>query len=172
MLTALSDGYALNVGDEIYVNHVLQDDGISFKRFPEGKMVKAMNVYATPDGRVYVTHELGHTPIDMVRRSAEYTHVDDFVYYQYCSNEYARFFFLLNRLPAALKMDFQPFIAQYKLFARCGDVWYRVTGASRMGDVWLSLDFDRTHGYDKRVLLEYIQEWSQCDPVTGAGSVP
>ena len=71
----------------------------------------------------------------------------------------------------ALKMDFDEYIKPYKLFARCGDVWYRVTGASRLGDIWLSLDFDRTHGYDRRVLLDSIQEWSQCDPVTGAGSV-
>lgn len=169
MLTALSDGYALNVGDEIYINHILVDGDL--KSLSEGKTVKTVHAYTTPDGRVYVTHELGHTPIDMVRRSAECAHVDDFVYHKYCKNEYARFFFLLNRLPAALKMDFDEYIKPYKLFARCDDIWYRVTGASRMGDIWLSLDFDRTHGYDRRVLLDSIQEWSQCDPVTGAGSV-
>lgn len=169
MLTALSDGYALNAGDDIYVNHALQDGDV-IKSMPEGQKVKALSIHVIED-RVFVVHDLGLTPVDMVRRNAHYDHVDDFVYYKYCKNEYARFFFLLNRLPAALKMDFDEYIKPYKLFARCGDVWYRVTGASRLGDIWLSLDFDRTHGYDRRVLLDSIQEWSQCDPVTGAGSV-
>ena len=37
---------------------------------------------------------------------------------------------------------------------------YRCTGCSRMGDVWLTADFTREHGYDHRVNVDTILDWS------------
>lgn len=36
---------------------------------------------------------------------------------------------------------------------------YRCIGASRMGDVWLTRDMNRTHGYDKRVMRSECSLW-------------
>lgn len=87
-------------------------------------------------------------------------HVDDFVE-DYGSNQrYARWFFLLARLPAALRADFAEFISRYPLFCTWQGQRYRVTGASRMGDVWLSKIHSRDSGYDERVDLGECSDWS------------
>lgn len=92
-------------------------------------------------------------------------HVDNFVAAasglgSECRNDYARFFFLLARLPAVMQFAFGPWISQFKLFCTFQGQRYRVTGASRLGDVWLALDFGRSIGYDKRVDVEQCSNWS------------
>ena len=73
---------------------------------------------------------------------------------------YAQWFFLLHRLPAVMQSSFSEWIGQYKLYCIYEGVKYRVTGASRMGDVWLAKDFSREMGYDLRVDLDDCSEWS------------
>lgn len=90
-------------------------------------------------------------------------HVDDFIDQAFGHENYARFFFLLHRLPAALKADFDEWIRPHKLFCTWKDQRWRVTGASRLGDVWLASDFNREIGYDKRVDLKECSEWG-ADP--------
>lgn len=89
-------------------------------------------------------------------------HVDDFVSFPPNdeAGRYAAFCFLLFRLPAVMKMAFQKWIDQYKLFCTYDGKRYRVTGASRLGDVWLTEDFERDIGYDLRVNLEDCTEWA------------
>lgn len=41
-----------------------------------------------------------------------------------------------------------------------GERW-RVLGASRMGDVWLTKHFDRVNGYDIRADVDDCSEWSK-----------
>ena len=48
--------------------------------------------------------------------------------------------------------------SQPKLFATYDGVRYRVTMASRHGDVGLSLDHDRDYGYIKRVPVDALTE--------------
>ena len=36
----------------------------------------------------------------------------------------------------------------------------RCTGASRLGDVWLTSDFNQEMGYEKRVDVEECSNWS------------
>jgi hypothetical protein len=86
-------------------------------------------------------------------------HVDEFIDNEYNRHNYARFFFLLHRLSAALYYDFEEWIKQYKLFCTYKEKRYRVTGASRLGDVWLRENFDSDHGYDLRVDLEECSNW-------------
>ena len=36
----------------------------------------------------------------------------------------------------------------------------RCTGASRLGDIWLTYDLNRSSGYDKRVCVTECSDWS------------
>lgn len=90
------------------------------------------------------------------------THVDDFIdqLEPSSANElYARWFFLLFRFPAMTKAQFRTFLEPYKLFCEYGGRRYRVTGCSRMGDVWLSADFKRDCGYELRVDVADCSAW-------------
>lgn len=77
-------------------------------------------------------------------------HVDDFVAFPPEDEEgrYAAFCLMLFRLPAVMSLAFIPWTAQFKLFCTHGGNRYRITGASRMGDIWLASDFSKEHGYD------------------------
>lgn len=86
-------------------------------------------------------------------------HVDDFVD-RHGWHPYARWFFFLARLPAHMRCDFAKWIDPFKLFCTWRGVRYRVTGASRMGDVWLAADHERDCGYDERVALDECTDWS------------
>ena len=89
-------------------------------------------------------------------------HVDDFIDDVCVAKEerYAQFFFFLHRLPAWQQAHYAPWISQYKLFCTWKGRRWRVTGASRMGDIWLADNFKRDVGYDHRVDLEECSEWS------------
>lgn len=54
-----------------------------------------------------------------------------------CKSAYAKFFFLLHRLPAHLKEEFAPFTEQYKLYCDYRGKASEVIGCSRMGDIML-----------------------------------
>lgn len=51
-------------------------------------------------------------------------------------------------------------LAEHPLFCTYKDgKRYRCIGASRLGDVWLTSDFSRTHGYDMRIDVADCSEW-------------
>ena len=87
-------------------------------------------------------------------------HVDEFIDGNFREDRYARWVLNHFRLPAVLKMDFDEFMADKKLFCVYNNEKYRVTGASRLGDIWLARDFNRTRGYDLRVDLAECSVWS------------
>lgn len=68
---------------------------------------------------------------------------------------------MLFRLPAILQIDFNEFIGKYKLFCSHNGIRYRVIGASRLGDVWLTRDFTKTVGYEKRVNVMECSNWAE-----------
>lgn len=86
------------------------------------------------------------------------THVDDFVD-DYESDPYARWMLLLFRLPAIHKPLVDKFV-NTKLFCTYGAKRYRVTGASRLGDVFLIADFKINYGYDLRVDVDDCSNWN------------
>jgi len=86
-------------------------------------------------------------------------HVDDFIR-AYDKDKYARWFLMLQRLPALMKSHFHEWIKEYKLFCTYEGKRYRCTGSSRLGDVWLTSDFNRDTGYELRVNVEDCTEWS------------
>ena len=87
-------------------------------------------------------------------------HIDDFIDGGFNKNKYARWVFNHFRLPAALQMDFAEFMEGHKLFCTWHGARYRVTGASRMGDVWLAVSHSRFQGYDHRVDVADCSAWS------------
>lgn len=74
---------------------------------------------------------------------------------------YARWFFMLHRLPAIELNAFDKWISQYELYCTWNGKRWRVTGASRMGDVWLHKDLKKTNGYTERVDVAECSEWSE-----------
>jgi len=73
---------------------------------------------------------------------------------------YAKFVLDNKRWPAWKKMFYEKWMAQFKLFCTFEGERYRVTGASRLGDVWLTKDFDQHTGYQKRVDVDSCSAWS------------
>ena len=101
---------------------------------------------------------------DKSQKTEEHVHVDDFtlkVYHKTPGDQYAAWFFFLKRLAACYEIMWDQYIKQYKLFCTYNGERYRVTGASRMGDVWLSADFNREVGYELRVYLDECTNWSE-----------
>jgi hypothetical protein len=88
-------------------------------------------------------------------------HVDEFIDTTLGEHCYARFVLNYFRMPAALQADFHPFMHEHKLFCTYRGKRYRCTGASRMGDVWLSEDFNRECGYELRVDVAECSEWGK-----------
>jgi hypothetical protein len=85
-------------------------------------------------------------------------HIDDFIDDR-TSDVYAAWVLNHFRLPADLKSRFDQFMARHELFATYRGQRYRVTGASRLGDVWLVADFKRDTGYDLRVDVATCGAW-------------
>lgn len=85
-------------------------------------------------------------------------HVDQFID-DHRNDDYARWVLLHFRLPADLQLLFRKYMPDARLFCTWQGRRYRVTGASRMGDVWLIGDFSST-GYDHRVDIAECSEWS------------
>ena len=94
----------------------------------------------------------------------EMTHIDDWIDSPRCADDgerYAKFVFWYFRYPAWAKMAFSPWMKDHKLFCTYEGERYRVTGAIRMGDVWLAKDFDREAGYDLRVDVAKCSAWAE-----------
>lgn len=111
--------------------------------------------------KLTITKELGkREELNPTEAIGKITHVDDFIDTSFSGHRYARWFFFLHRLAAVYAIDWEEFISQYLLFCTYQGTRWRVTGASRFGDIWLAKDFNRTMGYDKRVNLAECSEWS------------
>ncbi len=51
-------------------------------------------------------------------------------------------------------------VAGLNVFCEYKGIKYKITGASRLGDVWLAEDFNRDAGYDKRVMIDDCSKFS------------
>lgn len=85
-------------------------------------------------------------------------HVDDFID-DPTKDPYAQWIFTHFRLPAWQKLAFEPFMKDHKLFCTWKGERFRVTGASTLGDVWLVRDYNKDHGYDRRVMVNDCTDW-------------
>lgn len=87
-------------------------------------------------------------------------HVDDFID-AHDSDPYAALVLNYFRLPAIDRVRYAPWMKRFALFCTYQGNRYRVTGASRLGDVWLAKDREREAGYDLRVNVDDCSEWSR-----------
>lgn len=76
------------------------------------------------------------------------------------SESYARFVLDYKRLPAWKQFAYEKWMKQFRLFCTYNRKRYRCTGASWLGDVWLTEDFNQGSGYELRVNVEDCSEWS------------
>lgn len=113
-----------------------------------------------------------NTKVDRMQKVLDETpdealHVDDFIDNRFHMEEqrgeytdYARWMFNHWRLPADMRGDFDEFMSEHKLFCVYEGEKHRVTGCSRLGDVWLTLNFEQDCGYQKRVNVEDCRDWT------------
>lgn len=73
---------------------------------------------------------------------------------------YARWFLFNKRLAAVYQNDWKPWIERDKLFCTYEGKRYRVTGCSRLGDIWLQPNHELDRGYEKRVYVTDVSDWS------------
>lgn len=93
---------------------------------------------------------------------AEPRHVDDFID-DPSSHSYASFVLNWLRAPADHQARFAPFMSRFRLYCTHGGKRYRVTMASRLGDIGLSSDPNRNAGYELRVMPDECSNW-RCEP--------
>jgi len=86
------------------------------------------------------------------------THIDDWVYNHH-NPSYPRWMFLHFRLPSVMKPLAREFIPS-KLFCRYKEKTYRVTGAGRMGEVWLTEDYEEDTKYEQTADVDECSDWS------------
>jgi len=86
-------------------------------------------------------------------------HVDDFID-DYRSDSYAAFVLNWFRAPATHHSRFSPWMKQHQLYGTYRSKRYRVTGASRLGDVFLNPNFESDAGYKYRVSVDEVSNWS------------
>lgn len=94
-------------------------------------------------------------------------HVDDFIDNAVCkvvkgddSVMYAAWVLNNFRFPAYLSMMFAKITQRFHLFCLYKDKWYRVTGASRLGDIYLTEDMNKDCGYELRIDVDDVTSWS------------
>ena len=72
---------------------------------------------------------------------------------------YARFVLEFYRLPAWKQNLYQQFMNGNELYCTYNNVRYKVTGASRFGDVYLNSNLDAISGYTLRVAVSNCGYW-------------
>ncbi len=114
-----------------------------------------------------VTKETQEALMSAVSKALEtQPHVDDWLdtpTYPWKDDDninYAKFVLEFARMPAFKQQAYKQWIQQFELYCTYQNKRYRVTGASRLGDVWLQADFTRDHGYNLRVSLKDCNKWS------------
>jgi len=75
-------------------------------------------------------------------------------------SDYASWVLNMLRFPARLQNRFSVFMEQCPLYCNYGSKRYRITMASRFGDVGLNSDLDIDFGYDKRVKISDCRDLS------------
>jgi len=162
-LTSL-DGYAVFSGDVVFLSS-------------KEEFIQVIAIGIEKDGRVkFITDDESVRPYiqeclhkDLahlyIKSRDGNVHVDDFIEsLSFDSSKdreseienYAKFFFMLHRLPAYMKNQWEVIISKYKLYCLYEGKAYRVTGASRMGDIWLTSDMKQEHGYELRVFVNQV----------------
>ncbi len=76
------------------------------------------------------------------------------------AERYAKKCLEVARMSAADRWELPKDEQNFLLFCTYRDARYRCTGASRLGDVWLTADYKQDTGYQKRVDVAECFAWS------------
>lgn len=94
-------------------------------------------------------------------------HVDEWIENKHMSSEpnteaekMAMAFLFIKGLDAVSNMICTPLMKDIKIFCTFKNETYRVTGCSRLGDVWINSNLDEENGYTNRVNVEECSNWS------------
>ncbi|WJJ55043.1 hypothetical protein [Xanthomonas phage RTH11] len=95
-------------------------------------------------------------PTRKERDPLDYRHIDEFlddtmIQFSHPELKYVNFFLSHARKSASERLMHDPFMAQFQLFADYEGKTYQITGASRLGDIWLTEDFRKDAQYSHRV---------------------
>jgi hypothetical protein len=85
-------------------------------------------------------------------------HIDQFID-DPKTDPYASWVLAQFRFPAILRGKCADLIEKHKLFCTYKNLRWRVTGASRMGDVWLAKDHNQAIAYDERADVAECHSW-------------
>lgn len=148
--------------------------------FPESgdQFVALFRVDDIPDQKFLVWNEVETSNlIRLLKRTRpnekEEWHIDDWLdRYPYFSAvegkdeqlNYVHFMFTQFRLPSTLKGIHADILKDMKLFVDYEGKTWRVTGASRLGDIWLTQKFEDDMGYQKRIPLNFskLTNWRRA----------
>ncbi len=90
--------------------------------------------------------------------------VDDFIdsicYSDPSNVKYAKFVLHFMRLPAVYQGGFRDLISRYRLYGNYQGRRVRINVTSRLGDVGIHFDLTKSVGYDERVSLKEITDFS------------
>lgn len=86
-------------------------------------------------------------------------HCDDYIHDSTAPKE-LRWFLLINRMPASDMMLARQFIVNPRLFADYKGKTVRVVMASRLGDVGITENLEAEDGYQKRVWLHELSNFT------------
>ena len=92
-------------------------------------------------------------------------HVDDWLDEPTRSGEdkdninYAKFVLEFARMPAFKQQAYKQWMQQFELYCTYQNKRFRVTGASRLGDIWINENLSSTNGYTHRVSLKDCSNW-------------
>lgn len=89
----------------------------------------------------------------------KFKHCDDYIS-DYRAPKVLRFFLIIQRLPAIDQGICREFGVEPKLFADYKGKRYRVNMASRLGDVGITDKLDKDMGYDIRVAVADLENFS------------
>lgn len=104
-------------------------------------------------------------PIGTESKTRQPLHVDDWLdtmpeTYDNHGENYARWWLEIARMPAWKKSLYRRAMSMHELYCTYQGQRMRCTGASRMGDVWLTADHNQHTGYQHRVDVQDCTEWS------------
>ena len=92
-------------------------------------------------------------------KDPELDHCEDYIY-EYDFPNCLRWYLLINRLPAVLILLANEMGVDPKLFATYKDKRVRIVMASRLGDIGISYDLTKDHGYEERVSVKSLSDFS------------
>ena len=100
----------------------------------------------------------------------DWTHCDDAIT-DYELPDCIRYYLLINRLPATEKIPVVAMVGEPKCFATYKNKRVRLVMASRMGDIGITEKLDTENGYDERVSIDELSDFTESKVIILSGRI-